>query len=664
MAPLLPITIALITGILLKVSGISALFMILPAVFTIFLILRHHHNAAVIISAGMAGYLIAFVHTPIPLDSDIKESTHTFSGIIKETNEYESSRMIIVEIDSCEHLATRPFLAKLFIPSSLPVFDIADRIGFSSTLDDLKSEAYLPDEIDYNLPLIRQGVIADGIVDPKNIYYSYPESGFLNSIFRFRIELTRIIALTPLSTDTKDFLITALAGDRSFLLPDTRDLFSHTGLAHILALSGLHVGILTWVITIMLLPLTISGLRNGRIITTIVLLWIFAIMTGLTPSVVRAVIMSTLYLIATIFERKHASFNSLCFAAIVILLFTPFSLFTIGFQLSFLAVAAILLLSTKINPVSPKRRIPHIAVSYLTVTLSAMLGTGIVSAYYFGIFPVYFLVTNIITSLLLPFLLGGGIIIVIGQIMGYGLVWISVIVDLFYHTIIKIATLMESLPGAYIDNLNIPTLTIPLYFLALTFIVLYLYRRKRIWVFSSALTGVFLLIISIIDRPIYGDNALYIPPSHSGTIILVKEYQKLWLISNLQGVEQQELKHKLERHYHKYLAKRGIDTISILPTVYRTRLLTRKESIVRTMGKTIAIINSPEHVLNYNIPIDYALVTKGFREDVTSISDKVKADTIVLSGDINLRRHNRYAGELKDAGIPCIRLRYEPIILE
>ncbi|MCM1137040.1 MAG: competence protein ComEC family protein [Muribaculum sp.] len=664
MIPLLPITIALIAGILLKVSGINALYLLIPVLINIYLIKHHKNSASIIITAGIAGFGIAYIHYPIPLESAFKSTKHNYSGVIKETKEYESSRMMIVEIDSCNSHHIRPFLAKLFIPSSLPVLDITDRIGFITSLDDLRSETYLPDEIDYNLPLMRQGVIANGIVEPGDINYTYPEKGLINSIYRLRIKLTRTIALTPIKASTKDFLITVLTGDQRFLMSDTRDLFSNTGLAHILALSGLHVGILSWIISILLLPLTISGLRNYKIIITIVLLWLFAIMTGLAPSVVRAVTMTSLYLIAILCERKHASFNSLCFSAIVILLFSPFSLLSIGFQLSFIAVTTILLFSTKINPVNPKRKILHSAIGYITVTASAMLGTGIVSAYYFGIFPMYFMVTNIASSILLPFLLGSGIITVICQLAGFSIIWLSAVVDILYDIIMKTTSMVASLPGAYIDNINLPVLVIPLYFLSLTFLALLIYQRKTVWTISLISTVIAIIAISIADKPCYNENVLYIPPSHSSTFILVRENQKFWLISTLLGIEQQDLKSRLERQYRKYMSKRDIDSISILPKVYKSRLLARKGSIVRTKERTIAIINSPNHVVNFNIPIDYALVTKGFSGDITSIHDNMKVDTIVLSGDIHLRRHNRYAGELADAGIVFKRLRYEPIILE
>lgn len=664
MAPLFPITLALIAGILLKASGISALFMIVPVLIISLLLIKHHHNAALIIAAGLVGFSIAYAHTPLPLNPIYKGITCNYSGVVKETHEYESSRMILVQIDSCNHLPTRTFIAKIFIPSSLPVLDATDRIGFTASLSDIKSQTYIPDEIDYNLPLMQQGVIADGIIEPKNVYYSYPESGILNSIFRVRIKLTRIIAKTPLTDATKNFLITALTGDRSYLQPHTRDLFSHTGLAHIIALSGLHVGIITWVITIVLLPLTLTGLRTHKIIITIILLWLFAIMTGLTPSVVRAVTMSSLYLLATLFERKHASLNSLCFAAILILLFSPFSLFNIGFQLSFFAVAAIILFSSKINPVSPKRKVLHTAVGYITVTASAMIGTGIISAYHFGIFPIYFLVTNVITSILLPFLLGGGVIIVIGQLMGLSLKWLSSAVDFLYDVILRTSQFTASLPGAYIDNINLTPPGLFIYFITLASIALLIYQRKKLWALSTTMTILSFIFIITMDRPVYSDIALYIPPSHSGTIILVKERKKFWLISTLHKIEQQDLKQELERKYHKFMSKRDIDSISILPSIYHSRFLTRKESILRTKGKTIAIINNPTHKLNFNIPIDYALITKGFSGDITSIRDIVKADTIVLSGDINLRRHNRYVSELSNAGMKFKILRDEPIIIE
>lgn len=609
------------------------------------------------------GFIISLVLAPDPFNS-FQADEANYSGVVKEIKEYDSSRSLIVSIDSADNNYCRPFLAKIFVPSFLPIFDERDRIMFHSTLSPLRDETYLPDEIDYNRPLRLQGVIAEGMAEPENIKIVYPEPGILNSIFRMRANVTRKIAMTNLSSGTKDFLITTLTGDRSFLAPDIRDVFSITGLAHILALSGLHVGIISWVIFIMLIPLKIAGMKGTRIVITIVILWLFAIMTGLSPSVVRAVIMATLLLAATFLERIRNPFNSLCFAAIIILLFTPHAIFTIGFQLSFIAVASILLLANKINPIPQSNRTLHIIVSYFSVAISAMIGTGIISAFYFGFFPIYFLFTNVAISLLLPFLLGGGIILVIAGYLHVNIPWLEYMLDHIYNAIISIAGFTASLPGAHIDGIIIGLLPVTLYFIVLAFIILYLYKRRYVWLVSGCVTALVTILLMRFDHDIFTDQAMYIIPSHSETSVLLKDRKTLWLVTTAHRIKKTEVKAKMERKYQRYMSRRGIDSITLMPDIYKSHEIAQNGNLLHAKGKTILIANSPIHMKSYAPQIDYALVTRGFTGDIKEFQDSVNADTIVLSADIHLRRHNRYANELIDAQIPIRTLRNNPLIFE
>ena len=665
MPPLLPITIALIIGILLQYSGLSAIFTFIPVCASAILAFKKFTTAAIVIMASVLGFTISSLHAPLPFNGNLSKYELKYSGVIKEIKEFDSSRTLIVSIDSCSNSYCHPILAKIFIPSTLPMLDETERIEFTAKLTPLQSATYLPDEIDYNRPLRQQGVTAEALIEPEDITCSYYEPGILNSIFRFRMSVTRVIATTSLSPDAKNFLITILTGDKSYLTSDSRDIFSHTGLAHILALSGLHVGILSWLIFITLLPLHLTGARRLRIFITIIILWLFAMMTGLSPSVVRAVIMATLFLIATMLERVRNPFNSLCFAAIIILLFSPNALFTIGFQLSFISVATILLFAEKINFVKPDKKIAHTAVSYITVSLAAMLGTGIVSAYYFGIFPIYFIIANVVASLLLPILLGTGIIIVFAGALGIATPHLCIIADKIYEAMESTAEWIASLPGAYIDGFYLTPIAIPMYFLALLFWGLYLYKRRQVWIISAtAIIAVSFLIIKY-DKPKYTAEALYIPPSYSETSIILKESTMLWLITTAHNIETDEIKTKLERKYQKYMSRREIDSISILPELYKSNSgsINRNGNLFYAKGKTFLIVNSPDHLKKYPLPIDFAIVTKGFRGDIIQLHDSVMPDTIVLSADIHLQRHNRYAKELTAAKIPHKELRREPLIM-
>ncbi len=664
MPPLLPYAITLIAGILLQGSGISVFFMALPLCAAVMLMLKQKPTASLFTLTLIFGYLIADMHAPEPINENLTVRELNYSAIVKEVREYESSRVIIARIDSCEKNHCQPFLTKLFIPSTLPVADETDRITFTSKLSRLLPGTDIPGEADYNAPLLLKGVVAESSVQPDSLHVSGAEPGMLNSIIRYRHTIVSMIAATPLTSGTKTFLITTLTGDKSYLTPDTREIFSTTGIAHVLALSGMHVGILTWIIFIMLLPLQLAGLRKIRIATTIALLWLFAIVTGLSPSVVRAVTMATLLLTGSLMQRIHSPFNSLSFAAIVILIFTPSALYTIGFQLTFIAVITILLISTKINPFPPSKRLPYILTSYLTVTISAMLGTGIVSAYYFGIFPVYFLITNIVTSLMLPLLLGGGAMITLLTAAGISCGGLATVIDAIYEAIIGTASAISTLPGAYIDGVIIDPIAMSLYFIALAAFIVFLHKRRKVWILSAAMTLLTAILTAFITKPVPYPDILFVPKSSSATSVLIKEGNRLWMLTTAHRVTLPELREEYEQKYNGFMSRCGIDSISLLPDNYISRHLSRHDNLLHYHGKNIVIANSREHAHEYAQKIDYAIVCRGFSGDITELAATIKPDTLALSSDIYKRRYDRYAEKLVAAGQKLKKLRESAFLLK
>ena len=217
-----------------------------------------------------------------------------------------------------------------------------------------------------------------------------------------------LLLRSSLSSAACEFLTATLTGDTSILTEDTRHLFSSAGIAHILALSGLHVGILVAVIAIALFPLYALRLRRTRLLLTIILLWGYAVFTGLSPSVARAVIMATALSGGLILQRRYFGINGLLLAACVIIISSPLQLYQPGFQMSFISVASILAISPLINRIDRKRRLLFAISSMAGVSIAATVGTGIVSAYYFHTFPLLFLIANIPVLAIMPFIMGAG----------------------------------------------------------------------------------------------------------------------------------------------------------------------------------------------------------------------------------------------------------------
>ena len=200
-------------------------------------------------------------------------------------------------------------------------------------------------------------------------------------------------------------------GYREDLDPDIKRTFQRAGASHILAVSGLHTGIIYAVIAMLITcfgrfkPLYEERLHrriNGLII--IAIMWGYALLTGLSPSVTRSVLMLTVMQIAYMCYRNPVSLNSVAASAFFILVFRPNDLFSVSFQLSFAAVIAILLLVKPFTRLLPLPRTPHKLLRWttqylrdlITVSLAAQIGTLPLTLYYFGQTCDYFILTNLV----------------------------------------------------------------------------------------------------------------------------------------------------------------------------------------------------------------------------------------------------------------------------
>ena len=206
-----------------------------------------------------------------------------------------------------------------------------------------------------------------------------------------------------------------LLGQRQDISPEVYSSYTNAGAIHILAVSGLHVGIILIILTFVLNPL--DRFKYGALIKTILLvllLWSFALIAGLSASVTRAVTMFSIVAIALNLKRPTNIYNTLAISVFIILLFKPMFLFDVGFQLSYLAVFAIVAIDPLVyNLWRPKNWFIDKYWHTLTITISAQFGIIPISFYYFHQFPGLFFISNLVIIPLLGLILGFGVFIIL-----------------------------------------------------------------------------------------------------------------------------------------------------------------------------------------------------------------------------------------------------------
>ncbi len=206
-----------------------------------------------------------------------------------------------------------------------------------------------------------------------------------------------------------------LLGQRQQLTSETRQNYIDAGVIHILAISGLHVGIVLLLMQVIFKPLGNS--RNMRVLRSILVIlgiWGFALIAGLSPSVLRAATMFSFLQIGLSTNRKSGGMNGLVISALVLLVIDPSLLQQVGFQLSYAAVFFILWLQPLLFAIwEPKNRILRYFWGIFTVTLTAQLGVLPLSLFYFHQFSSLFFAANMVVIPILGIVLGAGILILL-----------------------------------------------------------------------------------------------------------------------------------------------------------------------------------------------------------------------------------------------------------
>lgn len=298
-----------------------------------------------------------------------------------------------------------------------------------------------------------------------------------------------------LKKPTVSFLVTVLLGDKSFLDPTAAQTFSDAGVSHVLALSGMHIGIIVFILMTLLFPLNFTGNYRLRYYVTFILLWVYAFISGFSETIVRATLMTSFSFIAMLLQRKNSSFNALCLACLLILVVSPEALFSISLQLSFLCVAAIIIFSEPMNPINMADH-PYLYKFFglITTSLIATFATWILTAYFFSSLPLLFLPANILILPLLPLYLSVAIIYLILHSIEIQFDFLATLIDSSYSGLLSLLNLISA-HGEAVVRISPSLISVCLWLAGITVLAISVNttRRKKILILSST----FILCLSI-----------------------------------------------------------------------------------------------------------------------------------------------------------------------
>lgn len=364
-------------------------------------------------------------------------------------------------------------------------------IGFTATFEPVRKaqNPYSFDPADY---WEKQGISKQAWVAPRQlIVLAAPKRGTLFFV-RNRV-LKKLKRYLP-KNDHLGIAAALVLGDKSFLDKELKSAYSESGAIHVLAVSGLHVGLVYgfffWILNQLSLFISLGQRTKSGLL--LLLLVVYAIFTGASPSVCRAVLMLACWIINKALYKKPSAWNVLCTSAFVILLLNPVLLFDVGFQLSYSAVTGIILLYPVILKCwSPTQIILTYAWKLVCVSVAAQLGTLPWSLYYFHQFPTYFGLSSLIVIPLITLVLiiAFGLLLVswtpdLSRILGDMLGWLI-------ESCNQVVQFIQQLPMALLSDIWIEEIDMLFYFITLALILQII--KKLSFSLFLALWGILLM---------------------------------------------------------------------------------------------------------------------------------------------------------------------------
>ncbi len=599
--PILIILSGIIGGIAItEFIAPSLLFVIIISILSLSILAIHQFLATkqyifsnglpfhTFIASIIVGLLITTLHTPS------YKSSHYIHYL--NPNEYYTLKARIIEQTSYTNYGTTFKVSLLkannikiegkslcFFPSkminnqikTLQRGDIITFVGKYNLINSHKN----PYQFNYKRYMERKGVYGKVNVIHFSIFKNTSKDlDFFAKMEKLRSYLETIID-NHFKQESSALLKTLLLGKRNELNEDTYQNYIDAGAVHILAISGLHIGIITTILLFLLKKMPNIGIYRPLKYTILLLsLWTFAFIAGASPSVLRATIMFSFLGMSTLIRKKQGRFDALIFSMLFLLLIDPFYLYDVGFQLSYIAVFSIM----KFYPIiykswQPKNKYIRWIWSLFLVGLSAQIIVLPISLYYFHQFPILFFLSNLlVVPLLQPILIGGIIMLLLGTLN-----ILPNLIILFLEQLINIMNFLVKLiadqENFIVRNISFSTPLLFTSLLAIILIIVFLHYRK-----TKVLIAIFITIF--IFQGILFYNKYHLETTQE---MLVFDKYKEKIITIRQGKNLTIYQYdtiNINPLVINYIKNKGISDIKIKPIPYLLHFNKKNYLLIDSLG--------------------------------------------------------------------------------
>ena len=551
---------------------------------------------------------------------------------LKPGNFYNKYVIDILKVD--DNIVSGKSLLNVLMDSTQTPYKVDDILMTSSPFKEL-IHPLNPNQFDYRSYLEKQYVYHQ-IFTENHLLFKLKSTTL--TLFGYADRLREIINIKLKEHDFKPdelaIINALLLGQRQDISEEIYNSYTRAGAIHILAVSGLHVGIVLLLLSFVLNP--IEYFRHGKafkVLIILLILWGFAIVAGLSASVTRAVTMFSIVAIAMHWKRPTNIYNTLAISMFILLLFKPMFLFDVGFQLSYLAVLSIVTVQPLLYKLwKPKLNLFDFFWKIFTVTIAAQFGIVPISLYYFHQFPSLFFISNLA---IIPFL---GIILAIGIIVIF-LAVLNILPDSLSSVYGQIITAMNNIVNwvssqeyFLFRNISITLLQVIVSYILIITIVKF-FTNKTFFNLRLMLIAVLLLQIVFVYTSFMNSNDEFIVFHKSRfTMIGVKNGNKLHVFYDLKRLA--ITKDKMINNFKvgNFIAKLEQDSIKSIYEIKDKKLL-----IIDSFGIYNVKSFKPNYVLLRNSP----------KINLNRLIDSLQPEMVIADG-------SNYKSYVNRWGITCV----------
>lgn len=597
----------------------------------------------------IGGILISFFHNQIHSPKHFSKTTFANAYLVRvASNPSIKTKSISLEVNVLSVIDSnkvKPSIGKaqLFIAldSASRQIRYGDELLIANNLQEILEPAN-PFQFDFKKYYKSKNIFHNGFIQQDGWEHTSKRSG--NSLLKLGYTLQNNLQrqFTQYFNDEKvrGIAQAIVFGYKEELDDEAMEAFSRTGTIHVLAVSGLHVGIIFIMLSYILLLKNSKG-KSLAIKSVIVLLVLFmyCLITGFSPSVSRASIMFGLVLLGKVFLRQASIYNTLSFACLVLLISNPNNLFNVGFQFSFLAVFGIVYYKDGFRRLFPTSSwLGDKIITLMAVSVAAQITTFPLGLYYFHQYPNLFMFSNLIVIPCITVILYGGIFFALfSYLSSFVGAFLAEVVSLYIRFIANAVGYIQNLPFAFFENVYIS-------FEQLICIYLFIFSLTFIWI-NRWKAGLFIPVLFALGYIGFELNlfsktqkAEVISFYHSKETLLAFRSNNQVLFLGSSGIykDEQALKYIIT----PYVVSEGLKNYDILPIETIKRPISHKlitgygNGMVWFNGKSYIILDEINAYITDTIKADYLLIgRKKSLQYVAAITSLIKSQKVVFTSN-------------------------------